>query len=500
MKPENKSDVRDQIKAIAEGMEIDPDKAAALAQKCYEDVYWRPYGGATSFREIDQMEATRDYSYKVDTETYKLRAIVENITETDDLGIDDKVSAIQAAAGDFKTRVREIPIDPGIKEGFWTKMVNKITGKKSEPEIEELGGDSFKVFRNKATGETRWVSFSSNAFEDLDKELFTTAALEEAVAYADKTGERGPICVFHVEESAFGQCDFQGIQGRFLIESGTFDDTDLGRTAEKYFSETNKEWQVSIGFKYRAGDELDGMYDWFRFRERSVCPMGTAANPYTDFGIFGGNKEVDERKIATLTEIFGEDRAKRVLATAEEKTKELEEANIRHKELKEGEEISEEKSNEVLKALAEKLGMEPEKVIAAAKAVAADSEKGSMEDDEEDDEDEDKSKEAPTPSVDMDKLAALIVDMANTVDAQGKQIGELVGQMKALQEEDDEKISRLNTPRGQQAVRPSADEKTLVEQAMQIAAKAETGDKSNDPASPYVDDLIKNLFPAAANS
>lgn len=498
MKPKQTEDVRDQIKAIAEGMEIDPEKASALAQKCWEDVYWRPYGGATSFREIDQMEATRDYSYKVENETYKLRAIVDNITETDDLDIDDKVSAIQSAASDFKTRVRAIPTEPEAKKGFWAKMVNKITGKPEEPEIEILGGSSFKVIKNKATGETRWISFSSNAFEDLDKELFTTAAIEEAVEYSDKTGERGPVCVFHVEESAFGKCDFQAVHEKFLIESGTFDDSELGRAAEKFFSETDKEWQVSIGFKYIEGDEIDGTYDWFRFRERSVCPMGTAANPYTDFGIFGG-KAMEDRKIATLTEIFGGDLTKKVLETAESKSKALIEANVRHKELKELE------SGDVISALAKELGLDPEKVKEAAQKVAAAS-KGSMEDDEEDEDkkkDEDKAAEAkvetPTAqSFDMEKLATLVVEMATALDTQGEQIKGLIGQMKELKEDDDEKLSRLNTPRGQQAVRPSTDEKTLVEQAMEIANKAE-GNGSNDPASAYVDDL-KKMFPAAANN
>lgn len=497
MKSGQKLDVTEQIKTIAIESGLDADKALEIAQKCYDNVYWRPYGGATSFREIDQMEATRDYSYKVDNETYKLRSIVENITETDELDIDGKVSAIQTAAGDFKSRVSGIPIEPGIKEGFWSKFISKITGKKSEPDLEELGSSSFKVFKDKATGKTRWVAFSSNCYEDLDKELFTTAAIEEAIDYADKTNEQGPLCVFHVEEAAIGQCDFQGLHNGFLIESGTFDETDLGKTAEEFFLKTDKEWQVSIGFKFRAGDELDGTYDWFRFRERSVCPMGTAANPYTDFGIFtGGDKEVDERKIVTLTEIFGEDRTKKLLETAEEKSRTLDAANIRHKEAK-TEEMTDETQAAILDALAKELNLDPEAVKKAAADVAAKmSKKGDDEEDDEDDEDKTGKPEPVAASTfdeaKMDKLGALVIDLATAVES-------IQTQIKALQETDDEKVARAITPRGQQSVRPSTDDNTLVEQASEVARKALAENGDQDPASPYVEDILTKMFPGAAN-
>src|SRR6185295_5191606 len=177
---------------------------------------------------------------------------------------------------------------------------------------EDLVGEGFKVFQDKE-GKYRWLSFSSNAFEDNQKELFTTPALEEAVEHADKTGERGPLLYFHVKSAEIGQCDFQAVQGRFLVESGTFNDTPLGQKALEYLLTTDEEQQVSLGFKYRLGDELDRQYDWFRFNERSVLPSGLAANNYTKFLVLGEEDPMNPVKEAKLKEVFGEDMTKEII-------------------------------------------------------------------------------------------------------------------------------------------------------------------------------------------
>lgn len=182
----------------------------------------------------------------------------------------------------------------------------------------------FKVFET--SDGPRWLAFSSNAFLDLDKELFTTDALKEAVEYADKTEERGPLRIFHVEGADVGDTDFQDVVGRFLVESGTFRNDEIGQSAVKYFKDhADTPFQVSIGFQYEAGDEEDGVYDWLRVKERSVCPFGEAANPYTTFALGEiGGKEMDERKMTMLTDMFGRDLASRIVGKAEEQTKELE--------------------------------------------------------------------------------------------------------------------------------------------------------------------------------
>lgn len=190
----------------------------------------------------------------------------------------------------------------------------------------------FKVFTD-TKGHTRWLSYSTNAFEDYEGELFETKALEEAITWHEVAGDRGPLRVFHVPGADIGNCDFQGLIGRMVVESGTFYDDDLGRAAKSYFeSHQDVPFGVSIGFLFREGDEKDGVYEWLRFRERSVCPPGTAANPFTGFSIGGVPvMKLDERKTAFLKEMFGEDLASGIIEDAERRTKMLEEANVRHK-------------------------------------------------------------------------------------------------------------------------------------------------------------------------
>lgn len=202
----------------------------------------------------------------------------------------------------------------------------------------------FKIYKDQI-GNHRWLSFSSNAFQDRQKELFTTKALEEAVAFADKSGERGPLLVYHVPSAEIGQCDYQAVVGRFLVESGTFDDTPLGRKALEYYANSDEDHQISIGYKYVKGDELDGEYDWFRFKERSVCPYNAAANAWTDFKVIG-EKDMNDKKVVELEKIFGKDTAANLIAQAEQATKELEEGGIKFKAI--DEEEPEKKDEEVV--------------------------------------------------------------------------------------------------------------------------------------------------------
>ncbi len=143
----------------------------------------------------------------------------------------------------------------------------------------------FKIFADQ-DGDLRWLGFSSNAFEDKDGELFTTKALEADVARGDASEERGPLRVFHVPDADIGSCDFQAVIGRFLVESGKFDETEKGQRAVEYFRKhSDVKWGMSIGYEYKPGDREDGVYDFVHITERSVLPLDVAANPWTAYQI-----------------------------------------------------------------------------------------------------------------------------------------------------------------------------------------------------------------------
>lgn len=176
-----------------------------------------------------------------------------------------------------------------------------------------------------ADGSRRWFSFSSNGFEDKTGELVTTRALEDVVEYGDETGDRGSLRIYHIPGTDIGRCDFQGVEGRVLIESGVFDDTPLARKAIEYFETTDDDLGTSIGFLYPV-DEFDGRdYESIRVFERSVCPREDAANEWTSFVTLTqrGDPMHDKSK-AFLTKLAGDDLANELLGAAAHMTKELE--------------------------------------------------------------------------------------------------------------------------------------------------------------------------------
>jgi hypothetical protein len=504
MKPGQKVDIKEQIKTIAINAGIDSEKATVVAQKCYDEVYWMPYGGAKSFAEIDEMETAREYASEISDTTYKLRGIIDNITSDNESSTDEKVNAIQSAASEYKSRLSAVEYSD---KTLWDKLKSFLKSKTDEPEVvepEQLS-KSFKVFKDKQ-GKYRWVAFSSNSFEDLERELFSTKALEEAVEYAEKADERGPLLLFHVPEAEIGHCDFQAVQGRFLIESGTFDDTPLGKKALDYFINSDEEHQVSIGYKYVDGDEKDGIYDWFRFRERSVCPHGTAANPWTDFKVTAGGNDVDDRQKGFLSKVLGEEWTNSAIATADQKTKELENQGIRFKTIDGTTEQA--VSAEFVRSLAKEMGLDPDRAVAAAKAVASKSESegekpaeeapngGEVEKPAEPAPNgEESAEEKPDEAIKtaLKPFGELVIDMANNLDA-------ISNRLKAI--EDDVKAIKAQDAPPVQAVRPSEDTKTLVDKAMEIVNAADKAVAPKDPASPYVDDLLANLSNGrvAANS
>lgn len=184
----------------------------------------------------------------------------------------------------------------------------------------------FKVYRDKA-GKLRWLSRSANAFKDREGEIFKTKALENAVEEADKSNDRGPLMLWHVKGTEFGTCDFQAVIGRFLIESGTFDETPPGKKAADYFNaNSDTPFEVSIGYEYKTTDRTDAVYDWVAIRERSVTPPDAAMNPWTAFTTIKEAEQMalNETKKAFLEGVFGAEFVADLATKAEEDSKALE--------------------------------------------------------------------------------------------------------------------------------------------------------------------------------
>jgi len=148
------------------------------------------------------------------------------------------------------------------------------------PESKEV---SFTVYKD-ASGIDRWLSVSSTAYRDRDKEIVSTKALSGAVALADASGYRGPLRFWHVPGVELGDCDYQATaqDGRFLIESGTFRSPALAAAVKAHADE----YQMSIGFTHPPDEpDRNGVFTNIAIFERSLVPRGRASNPLTQFAL-----------------------------------------------------------------------------------------------------------------------------------------------------------------------------------------------------------------------
>ena len=183
-------------------------------------------------------------------------------------------------------------------------------------------------------GSTRWLLVSSGGYQDADDEIVSTALIESAVKQGDSSGQRGPLLIFHIPGSDIGQCDFQALTSGFLLESGTFDSTPAGKAAEAHLKEHAADYGVSIRF-LAAERTPEGVYNPpGMILERSILPSADAAFPwsYVELKEFDGMTGLDEKKMAVLRAIVGDDIAGRIVNELEKRARDLQSRGIRFKE------------------------------------------------------------------------------------------------------------------------------------------------------------------------
>lgn len=135
-------------------------------------------------------------------------------------------------------------------------------------------------------GQWRWIIRSGSAFLDRDREIFSRKALIDAVERNRERGYYGPLRWWHCGEIDtvarkagpgldIGDCDFSGVIGRTLVESGTFHDERYARAAQQHATNL----KASLGVVYKPLDiSADRVYDRLDIVERSLCPADKARN------------------------------------------------------------------------------------------------------------------------------------------------------------------------------------------------------------------------------
>jgi len=211
-----------------------------------------------------------------------------------------------------------------MEKGLLTKTargnyVRSDAGKRFLQALEAGNGDSAilalqnKAFGNKVfkgeDGKTWFLTWTTNAFKDLEEEIFATKAIEDYIARFEDEEVKGTCQFWHVKGSDFATIRWQGGVGRFLVEMSTFDDTPVGNAFKSFFEAYPEShpviapngWGCSHGYSYRSFDRKDGVYHWFDKKETTILPVDAAANIFTlaKFGL--GEKKMDlseKQKIA----------------------------------------------------------------------------------------------------------------------------------------------------------------------------------------------------------
>lgn len=430
------------------------------------------------------------------------------VSQTTGEGMDDQATekAGKRMAGGMRDRLASAVAT--IKDVFnWASYEDQEDSDDAEDltmkavqQVEEQ--QQFVVFKDATTGEDRWLSFSSNAFKDREEEIVTTKALEDVVAAADISGDRGVLRVWHIPGADIGVCDFQGVQGRVLVESGTFYDTPFAQAAK----ETLRTWDgeplgISVGFRYPLhafdGKTYSKVSSIF---ERSVLPNARAANPWTAFTTMKEDR-VDPKKTEFLGVLVGQELAGTVLRQAEEATKSLE-GSVAFKEAKEL------TLPELLIATKALVDESDDGMIKATFAAFAESTKAKTPpkpDDEEDDADsknpfakKEDGSEASTPAGGNAEILSAIGDLlkpiAEAVVANTKQITAQGDELKALKEaREADATKESNAPRGAQVYRATESSNNLLDgekakEALGLSTKE--GDDPTQFVKAYIGDLI----------
>jgi len=153
-----------------------------------------------------------------------------------------------------------------------------------------VGGSYIIITRS--VGDLRYaILVSSNAYRDREDEIVSEKALQDATANYEG-GQ--PLLLWHSGEP-IGEITSMDMMSSFLVEVAKELPNKLVNVAAPgeaplyiyrkdvwdAMEQNPQEWGVSIGFKYRKGDEQDTVYDRILKFESSVLPLNMAANILT---------------------------------------------------------------------------------------------------------------------------------------------------------------------------------------------------------------------------
>ncbi len=180
------------------------------------------------------------------------------------------------------------------------------------------------------------LTWTTNAFQDREGEIFTTKSLEDYIQRHEADPVKNRFWFWHIKGTNFGDVHWQGVVGRMLVEAGTFDRDAKGRAFERFFTAypnghpviAPEGWGCSHGYTYAAADRADKVYEWFDKKETTLLPLSAASNPFTKLEV---KMALSAKQKAALTTIGGDELLHYVEETGDATTKALEAVGVAYK-------------------------------------------------------------------------------------------------------------------------------------------------------------------------
>ena len=181
-------------------------------------------------------------------------------------------------------------------------------------------------------GNWRWIATYTNNFMDREGEIISDKALDGYLSRLDMGLVPMPdLWAAHMPEAKHGQADMVFAVGKFLIATGTCDDTSLAQKSIEYYRKNAAKVQLSHGFTYPTRALKGGVYEEINtFEITTLPPPLVASNPYTDMEVMS-MKQITPDTEAALAQLFGKEETEKLIASRTEQSKSLEEAGVAYK-------------------------------------------------------------------------------------------------------------------------------------------------------------------------
>ncbi len=256
-----------------------------------------PLYGATSFSDLDNIEAAEEMTHEMHELTCQFQMMVGNIMA--DPGIIVKEPSLNRLMAEFNARLQQT-MKPKEKPSVWERIIGAVTRKPAPPPVVEdepvkelpAARPGFTLW--KENGAWRWLAIYSNNYRDQDNppEIISEKSHKAFLDLVDSGAVDYPeLWHWHTPGTSWGKADWLDYADGFAVASGYIYP---GHEKEAEAVSQLDDIRVSHGMPSRfiVRNKTDPtIIDFHVTTEISDLPGFAAANPLTEFAVLSGKEQ-----------------------------------------------------------------------------------------------------------------------------------------------------------------------------------------------------------------